>query len=155
MVQFRFSVLDEEHPLDGSELGHMEVFGSSGTASSLNAPGQPMLIHVSLCLLLDGLRPVIRAGRGSFTFDAVGCPFSLAFKARKNGPLVISTGRTVIDESPLMTTATALWSATQELLDPRLEEFPPYEAVTVGLKEALSKYREALESGPRKSLLPW
>lgn len=145
MVEFRFSVQeDKEHPPEGYEVGHMGVIGTHGSVSSQDAPGQSMLIYISLSDLLDGLGSIIKRGRGSAKFEATGGSFRLKFSLKKNGPLVTTAGKTVIDESPPMAVAAAAWSAAQEFTGRHLGELPPDGDVRNVLEESLAKFQDVL-----------
>ena len=150
MAEFRFTVAEEGLPPEGYELGDMEVIGSSGTASSRgHNPSESMLIYISLSDMLDGLTPLIKRGRGSFKFEGTRSSFSLRFTLKKNHPMVIESGKTVIDESPAMAVASALWSATQEFTHQHLATLPEHGQVRYVLEESISKFQDALNRQAR------
>ncbi|CCK28211.1 hypothetical protein BN159_3832 [Streptomyces davaonensis JCM 4913] len=81
-MRFRFSVAENEQPpFSGFDLGHVDVWGSEGHATSRGGDqDQAMMIYLSLTLLLDGLREFLMdRSRGSYECAAVDSSFSLRF----------------------------------------------------------------------------
>ncbi|WP_405870271.1 hypothetical protein [Streptomyces sp. NBC_00005] len=117
MPEFVYIPFDgQDDVLDGMFQGHLDVTGSSGNATSRN-PRQPdggvgVIIFPALVEVLDGVGTLLRRGRGTFKCSEIGLP--LKFKL-KNGRMTISHRWTMIDESSPQSTATALWTAAQQL----------------------------------------
>jgi hypothetical protein len=115
--EFLFAPLDDqEDVLDGMFLGHLDVTGSSGNATSRNPRhpdgGMGIILFPALVDLLDGVGTLLRRERGTFRCSDIGLP--LKFKLT-NGLMTISNRWTVIDESTPQSTALALWTAAQQL----------------------------------------
>ncbi|WP_258054631.1 hypothetical protein [Streptomyces sp. Ru71] len=72
-MEFRFSI-DENvpPPPSGYDLGHVDVTGNLGEATSRGGPtDQAMMIYLSLTLLLDGLRRFLFGRDRSYSSAAV------------------------------------------------------------------------------------
>ncbi|MEU0966549.1 hypothetical protein ABZ357_14470 [Streptomyces sp. NPDC005917] len=118
MPEFLYTPLDrQEDVLDGMFQGHLDVMGSSGKATSRN-PKKPdggigIILFPALVDSLDGVGALLQSGRGTFKCtDVIGLP--LKFKL-KDGRMTISHRWTLVDESSAQSTATALWTAAQQL----------------------------------------
>lgn len=86
-MEFEFSIDENEAPPpSGFDLGHMDVRGNAGAASSRGrTPDQAMMIYLSLTLLLDGLRRFLAGRDRVHTTSAVDSSFSLTFRRRRGG----------------------------------------------------------------------
>lgn len=117
MPEFLYTALDDQDDvLDGMFQGHIDVKGSSGSATSRNPRhadgGVGIILFPALVDLLDGVSELLQRGRGTFKCSIIGLP--LKFKL-KDGRMTISHRWTVIDNSPPQSTATAIWTAAQQL----------------------------------------
>ncbi|MFJ8788127.1 hypothetical protein [Streptomyces sp. NPDC102462] len=117
MPEFTFTPLtDQDEVSDGTFLGHLDVSGSSGKATTRSSRqaggGMGIVLFAALDELLDGVGTLLREGRGTFKSSDIGLP--MKFKS-KNGVLTTSHRWSQIDESTPEAVADALWSAAQEL----------------------------------------
>ncbi|MEV6760995.1 hypothetical protein AB0N16_10165 [Streptomyces sp. NPDC051105] len=159
MPEFLYSALDDQDDvLDGMFQGHLDVKGSSGSATSRNPRhadgGMGIILFPALVDLLDGVSQLLRRERGTFKCSGIGLP--LKFKL-KDGRMTISHRWTVIDESSPQSTATALWTAAQQLAGSLLDrvtepthytETAPdgtdrYIDFRVQVKESLTRFEES------------
>ncbi|WP_235787136.1 hypothetical protein [Streptomyces mutabilis] len=86
-MEFEFSVDENETPPpSGFDLGHIDVLGGEGTVSSRDrGPDGAMVIHLSVTLLLLGLRRFLCGEERSYRSAAVDSSFSLAFTRMGDG----------------------------------------------------------------------
>lgn len=139
-MRFAFSV-DDLPPPSGFDLGHMEVTGALGSYSSRGrTPDQAMMIHVSVSLLLDGLRSLVEAGRGGWSFGGVDSSFSLKFSLTKDGTITTQAPGTPIDRSDVRTVVTAVWTAAKEFADVHLPLLPRDDAGRQDLEMSLAGF---------------
>ncbi|MFG3017938.1 hypothetical protein ACGFZQ_05200 [Streptomyces sp. NPDC048254] len=119
MPEFLYTTLDDQDDvLDGMFQGHLDVKGSAGSATSRNPRqsdgGVGIILFPALVDLLDGVSELLRRGRGTFKCSGIG--LALKFKL-KDGRMTISYRWTVIDDSSPQSTASAIWTAAQQLTD--------------------------------------
>jgi hypothetical protein len=120
--EFTFTPLtDQENVSDGTFLGHLDVSGSSGSATTRSSRqpdgGMGIVLFPALVDLLDGVGELLQGGRSTFKCSDVGLP--LKFKL-KNGVMTTSHRWSEIDDSTPQAVADALWSAAQKLADSHL-----------------------------------
>ncbi|MFF5143503.1 hypothetical protein ACFY6U_27845 [Streptomyces sp. NPDC013157] len=142
MIRFGFSVAENEAPPpSGFDLGHMDVRGDQGEASSrYRTPDQAMMIYLSLPLLMDGLRRFL-PGRGrSFTTAAVDSSFSLTFRRGKDGSIETLHDGTVIDRSSAEDLASAVHTGAERFAAPRLPLLPEDDAGREDLEKSLDEF---------------
>jgi hypothetical protein len=107
---------DQEDVDDGLFLGHLDVVGNAGTATTRTSrgpdDGMGIILFPALVDLLDGVGGLLRRGRGRFAASDIGLPLTFKLKGQ-----VMSIRRrlTVIDESSPQTVADAVWAAAQKL----------------------------------------
>ncbi len=139
-VRFAFSV-DDLPPPSGFDLGHMAVTGNLGSYSSRGrTPDQAMMIHVSVSLLLDGLRSLVEAGRGGHAFGAADSSFSLKFSLTKDGTITTRAPGTPVDRSDVRAVVTAVWAAAKEFADVQLPLLPADDAGRQDLEMSLAGF---------------
>ncbi|MGW5654061.1 hypothetical protein [Streptomyces humi] len=122
MPEFVFTPLaDQEEVEDGLFLGHLDVMGNRGTAttrtSRLPDGGMGIILFPALLDLLDGVGDLLRHGQGRFTCSDIGLPLTFKLKGQV---MSIKRRLTVIDESSPWAVADAVWTATQKLADSHL-----------------------------------
>ncbi|RPE41669.1 hypothetical protein EDD90_4760 [Streptomyces sp. Ag109_O5-1] len=162
MPEFIYTPLSDQDDIeDGLFLGHLDVMGKSGTATTRTTRrpdgGMGIILFPAVVDLLDGMTGLLRRGRGRFTSSGMGPP--LTFKL--NGQVMSIRRRlTVIDESSPQAVADAVWAAAQKLsnaLLPRVTEATEYtetmEDGSIGyidyrvqLPAAMSRFQEARKS---------
>jgi hypothetical protein len=112
---------DQEDVNDGAFLGHLDVNGSSGSATTRSSRqpdgGMGIVLFAALVDLLDGVGELMRDGRGTFKCSDIGLP--LKFKL-KNGAMTTSHRWSEIDQSAPQDVADAVWSAARKLADSHL-----------------------------------
>ncbi|MFB7493947.1 hypothetical protein ACFC09_04440 [Streptomyces sp. NPDC056161] len=162
MPEFIFTPLaDQEQIDDGLFLGHLDVTGNSGTATT-RSPRHPdggmgIILFPALVDLLDGVGRLLRQRRGRFTCSDLGLPLTIKLKGQ-----VMSVRRrlTVIDESSPQAVADAVWIAAQQLSDDLLARVTaPTEYTEIGkggaaeyidyriqLPRAMSAFQDARKS---------
>ncbi|MEU3462438.1 hypothetical protein ABZ721_21190 [Streptomyces sp. NPDC006733] len=146
-MRFVFSA-DDVPPPSGFDLGHMEVEGNLGVYSSrAQVPDQAMMIYVSVSLLLDGLRSLVEAGRGGYTFGGVDSSFSLKFSLTKDGTLTTRAPGTPVDRSDVRTVVAAVWAAAREFAAARLPGLPPDDAGRQDLEMSLAAFAPLASAG--------
>lgn len=145
MIEFRFFRIPDQEPPHGFDLGHMEVIGKSGRASSWEQErDQSMMIFIAVADLLYGIQTLIKSLQSSFNFVGTDSSFSLNF-AMKKGRIRTSVGRRKIDESDASDVALAVWRATQDLVSQELHTLPENDAARRDLVGAVSKFSKLVE----------
>ncbi|MEU6278722.1 hypothetical protein [Streptomyces sp. NPDC047028] len=132
MPEFAFTPLaGQEDVLDGMFLGHIDITGKSGSATT-RSPRDPdggmgILLLPAVVDLLDGVAGLLRRGRGRFTCSDAGVTFR-----QKERVLMIRRMFTVLDDSSPQAVAESLGTAAQRLSDSHLSGIKaPTEDTTV------------------------
>ncbi|MER7179470.1 hypothetical protein ABT404_08295 [Streptomyces hyaluromycini] len=141
-LRFEFSVdEDEAPPPSGFDLGHMDVRGDRGEASSrYRTPDQAMMIYLSLPLLMDDLRRFLASRDRSFTTSAVDSSFSLTFRRGDDGSIETVHDGTVIDRSSAEDLASAVHTGAERFAGPRLPLLPEDDAGREDLEKSLAEF---------------
>ncbi|MFF4901668.1 hypothetical protein [Streptomyces sp. NPDC001068] len=141
-MEFEFSVDENEAPPpSGFDLGHMDVRGDRGEATSRDrTPDQAMMIYLSLTLLLDGLRRFLPGRDRSFTTSAVDSSFSLTFRRGKDGSVETLHDGAVIDRSSAARLASAVREGAERFAAPRLPLLPEDDAGREDLEKSLAEF---------------
>jgi hypothetical protein len=109
---------DQEDIHDGLFLGHLDVTGNAGTATTRSSRqsdgGMGIILFPALVDLLDGMAGLLRSGRGRFTCSDIGLPLTFKLKGRT---MSIKRRLTVIDESSPQAVSDAVWAAARTLSD--------------------------------------
>ncbi|MFG3017003.1 hypothetical protein ACGFZQ_00330 [Streptomyces sp. NPDC048254] len=142
MIRFEFSVDENEAPPpSGFDLGHMDVRGDRGEASSRDrTPDQAMMIYLSLPLLMDGLRRFLPGRDRSFTTSAVDSSFSLTFRRGRDGSIETLHDGTVFDRSSAADLASAVHTGAERFARPRLPLLPEDDAGREDLENSLAAF---------------
>ncbi|CAL9525144.1 hypothetical protein [Streptomyces sp. enrichment culture] len=141
-LEFTFSVAENQPPPpSGFDLGHVRVRGSEGEVSSRErAPDQAMMIHLSVTLLLDGVRSFL-AGRDRVCESAaVDSSFSLKFARSKGGWVETSHAGVLVDRSTEKDLADALFRGADAFARATLPHLPPDDAGREDLEAALAEF---------------
>lgn len=122
MPEFTYTALpDQEDVHDGLFLGHLDVTGNTGAATTRSSRqpdgGMGIILFPAMVDLLDGLADLLQRGRGKFVCSDIGLPLTFKLKGQK---MSIKRRLTVIDESSPRIVAEAVWDATQTLLGSHL-----------------------------------
>jgi hypothetical protein len=121
-MEFRFTRRPTGGPPHGFDLGDITVIGARGEVTSAgHQPDQGMMIYLSVTGLLDGLRSLLGAGRGTYEFVGVDSSFTLEFTLRRD-QLTVRTKRTEIDSLPARDVISAVWSAARAIAADPLPE---------------------------------
>ncbi|MGW4913200.1 hypothetical protein [Streptomyces sp. NPDC004270] len=141
-MEFEFSVdKNEAPPPSGFDLGHTDVRGNRGEASSRDrTPDQAMMIYLSLPLLTDGLRRVLPGRDRSFTTAAVDSSYSLTFRRGEDGSIETLHDGTVIDRSSAGDLASAVHTGAERFAAPRLPLLPEDDAGREDLEKSLNEF---------------
>ncbi|MFE2459739.1 hypothetical protein [Streptomyces sp. NPDC059402] len=141
-MKFEFSVdEDETPPPSGFDLGHIEVWGSEGVATTRDrGPGGSVMIYLTVTLLLDGLRTFLSGKSRSYESTAVDASFSLTFTRGRDGSIETCCGGSLIDRSPAAGVAAALHVAAKQFVDAHLEQLPPVDAGREDLQHSLADF---------------
>ncbi|WP_217545374.1 hypothetical protein [Streptomyces sp. GbtcB6] len=141
-MEFEFSVDENEAPPpSGFDLGHMDVRGDRGEATSRDrTPDQAMMVYLSLPLLMDGLRRFLPGRDRSFTTSAVDSSFSLTFRRGKDGSIETLHDGTVIDRSSAEDLASAVLTGAERFAAPRLPLLPGNDAGREDLEKSLAEF---------------
>ncbi|MEU9276020.1 hypothetical protein AB0D87_31405 [Streptomyces sp. NPDC048342] len=141
-LRFEFSVAaNEAPPPSGFDLGHIDVRGDRGEASSRgHTPDQAMMIYLSLTLLMDGLRRFLTGRDRSFTTSAVDSSFSLTFRRGKDGSIETVYDGTVIDRSSAADLASAVRAGAERFANPRLPLLPGDDPGREDLERSLAEF---------------
>ncbi|MFJ6914356.1 hypothetical protein ACIQUX_10370 [Streptomyces sp. NPDC101133] len=141
-MKFEFSVdEDETPPPSGFDLGHIDVWGSEGVATTRGrGPGGGVMIYLTVTLLLDGLRPFLSGKSRSYESTAVDSSFSLAFTRVRDGAIETRCGGSLIDRSPAAGVAAAVHVAAKQFADAHLEQLPPDDAGREDLQHSLADF---------------
>ncbi|MFF3879110.1 hypothetical protein [Streptomyces sp. NPDC001978] len=135
--------MDEEEtpPPSGFDLGHVDVHGSAGEASSRGrTPDQAMMIYLSLTLLLDGLRRFVSGRERVYSSSAVDSSFSLTFKQGKDGSIETVHDGALIDRSSAKDLATALHAGAERFATTHLYLLPADDAGREDLEKSLAEF---------------
>ncbi|MDT9700839.1 hypothetical protein [Streptomyces sp. P17] len=148
-MEFKFSIAENEPPPpSGFDLGHVDVWGTEGQATSRHRrPDQSMMICLSLPLLLDGLRNFLLDGnRTSYESAAVDSSFSLRFSRRKDDEGSIETTHegVLVDCSTTRDLAIAVHKAAKQFARATLPHLPPDDAGREDLEKALAEFEDFL-----------
>lgn len=78
MVTFVFSV-DDDPPHSGFSLGHLDITGSMGTATTRGSrsPDERMMVYPQVTQLLWDTRVLADAGKGQRSFTGIDTTFDL------------------------------------------------------------------------------
>ncbi|TLS46788.1 hypothetical protein FE633_06590 [Streptomyces montanus] len=146
-MEFRFSVdANELPPPSGFDLGHVDVSGSEGQASSRDhTPDQAMMIYLSVTLLLDGLRRFLSGRARTYASSAVDSSFSLDFRREKRGTISTSHQGSPVDRSSAEDVAAAVFDAAEEFARTHLGELPADDAGRTDLEQSLAEFRRFLD----------
>ncbi|WP_186776933.1 hypothetical protein [Streptomyces salinarius] len=138
-MKFEFSVdEDETPPPSGFDLGHIDVWGSEGVATTRDrGPGGGVMIYLTVTLLLDGLRTFLSGKSRSYESTAVDSSFSLTFTRVRDGSIETRCRGSLIDRSPAAGAAAALHVAAKQFADAHLEQLPPDDAGREDLQHSL------------------
>jgi hypothetical protein len=118
----------------------MEVTGDAATATS---EGQAMVIHLSLVLLMDGLREFLPSDRPRvYRSHSVDSSFSLSFTRKKGGKVSVAQGNTVVGEVSANELVTAVRVAARSFADQHLGSLPETDAGAQDLRVSLSEFEE-------------
>ncbi|MEU5308143.1 hypothetical protein [Streptomyces sp. NPDC021562] len=152
-MEFVFSVDENEAPPpSGFDLGHIDVRGDRGEASSRNhTPDQAMMIYLSLTLLLDGLRRFLPGRDRFFTTSAVDSSFSLTFRRAKDGSIETVHDGKVIDRSSVPDLASAVHTGAERFATPRLSLLPGDDAGREDLEKSLAEFGIYVSRLPREN----
>ncbi|MBH5130811.1 hypothetical protein I3J14_11640 [Streptomyces sp. HB-N217] len=141
-MKFEFSVdEDETPPPSGFDLGHIDVWGSEGVATTRDrGPGGGVMIYLTVTLLLDGLRTFLSGKSRSYESTAVDSSFSLTFTRGRDGAIETRCGTSLIDRSPAAGVAAALHVAAKQFADAHLEQLPPDDAGREDLQHSVADF---------------
>ncbi|MET8449863.1 hypothetical protein [Streptomyces sp. NPDC005209] len=141
-MKFEFSVDENEaHPPSGFDLGHMDVRGDAGEASSRNrTPDRAMMIYLSLTLLLDGLRRFLEGRDRVHATSAVDSSFSLSFRRRRDGSVETVHEDAVVDRSSAKELATAVHAGAEEFASSHLPLLSADDAGRQDLETSLAAF---------------
>lgn len=145
-MEFRFSI-DENvpPPPSGYDLGHVDVSGSLGEATSRGgARDRAMMIYLSLTLLLDGLRRFLSGRDRSYTSAAVDSSFSLTFKRSKGGLIETTHEGDLVDRSTPREVAAAVYTGAREFAADNLPQLPVDDAGREDLEQSLTEFERYL-----------
>ncbi|MGW7296574.1 MULTISPECIES: hypothetical protein [unclassified Streptomyces] len=145
-MEFTFSVADDQQPPpSGFDLGHMDVRGSEGEASSRDrTPDQAMMIYLSLTLLLDGLRQFLTGRDRTYESAAVDSSFSLHFARRGDGLVETSHAGEVVDRSTEKELAGSVFRAAEQFGRTHLPGLPPDDAGREDLEASPAQFASTL-----------
>ncbi|WP_157531471.1 MULTISPECIES: hypothetical protein [unclassified Kitasatospora] len=120
----------------------MEISGAGGSASSAGRqPDQGMMIFLSVALLLDQIRQLLSAGRGSVAYCGVDSSFQVRFTVRKGEITAAESGRE-IEKLPVQDFITALLAATDDFADRELDKLPESDPARADLLLSLADFRK-------------
>jgi hypothetical protein len=141
-MEFTFSVAENQPPPpSGFDLGHVQVRGSEGEAGSrARTPDQVMMIHLSVTLLLDGVRRFLSGRDRTYESAAVGSSFSLKFSRVRGGWIETSHQGVLVDRSPERDVADALFRSAAAFARATLRHLPPDDAGREDLEAALTEF---------------
>ncbi|MEV7978360.1 hypothetical protein [Streptomyces sp. NPDC086519] len=143
---------NEAPPPSGFDLGHIDVRGDRGEASSRShTPDQAMMIYLSLTLLMDGLRRFLTGWGRSFTTSAVDSSFSLTFRRGKDGSIETVYDGMVIDRSSAADLASAVHAGAERFEKPRLPLLPGDDAGREDLEKSLADFGNFAARLPRRN----
>jgi hypothetical protein len=141
-MKFTFSVAENESPPpSGYDLGHVDVLGSEGRASSRGrTPDQAMMIYLSVTLLLDGVRRFLTGRDRTYESAAVDSSFSLDFAKEKGGWVTTSHEGVLVDRSTERELADALLRGAEAFSRMTLHHLPPDDAGREDLEASLAEF---------------
>lgn len=141
-MEFTFSVAENQSPPpSGFDLVHICVRGSEGEASSRNrTPEQAMMSHLSVTLLLDGVRCFLDGRDRTYASVAVDSAFSLKFTRAKGGWVETSHEGVLVDRSAEKDLADALFRGADTFARATLRHLPPDDAGRQDLEASLAEF---------------
>jgi hypothetical protein len=140
VAEFRFSRHADGGPANGFDLGNLTLVGNRDTVTSAGRrPDQSMMIYVAISDLLDGIRHLLKSGRGTFRFVGADSSFQLAFTLRR-GQLTTRHNGADVDTSPVADLVAALWTAAHDFAVDPANTLPPDDAAGNDLAASLAKF---------------
>ncbi|MEV5757770.1 hypothetical protein ACIQHU_08350 [Streptomyces tendae] len=141
-MKFEFSVdEDETPPPSGFDLGHIDVWGSVGMATTRDRdPAGGAMIYLTVTSLLDGLRTFLSGESRSYESTAVDSSFSLTFTRGRDGSIETRCGGSLVDRSPAAGVAAAVHAAAKRFADAHLEQLPRDDAGREDLQHSLADF---------------
>lgn len=138
MVSFTFSV-DDEPPHSGLSLGHLDVIGRDGTASTRGGTSdQRLMVYLSAAQLLWDVQVLLDAGHGTRAFVGADSSFTLTFTHR-HSTIDISHEDRRIDSSPVAEFADAALASAKALYDNGSAEVVEHHNALEDLRNAIEK----------------
>ncbi|XKK63564.1 hypothetical protein HFP71_14680 [Streptomyces sp. ARC32] len=141
-MKFEFSVDEgETPPPSGFDLGHIDVWGSDGVATTRDrGPSWGVMIYLAVSSLLDGLRALLSGKSRWYESNAVDSSFPLAFTRGRDGSIETRCGGSLVDRSPAAGVAAALHVAAKQFADAHLDQLPPDDAGREDLRHSLADF---------------
>ncbi|RSS54022.1 hypothetical protein [Streptomyces sp. WAC01280] len=117
MLKMSFTVRPGQGEPSGFDLGDITCEGESGAVGSAgHVPDQGMMIHLSVPLLLDSLRPLFTGRRKTATFVGTGTSFRLDFRRDRKGTVSVSAQGTTVGTCSLEELADAVLRPVEKVL---------------------------------------
>ncbi|MFD7657436.1 hypothetical protein ACFV4N_25960 [Actinosynnema sp. NPDC059797] len=139
MPFFTFSV-DDDPPHSGFSLGHLDVSGSHGTATTRgHVPDERLMAYLAAAQLLWDVRVLVDAGRGRRKFVGTDSSFTLFFRLRKAKVETLHGGQ-VIDVSTVDDLRAAVLDGARSLYELGFAEIEEDREPLDDLSSAITKY---------------
>ncbi|MFB7370800.1 hypothetical protein ACFC0D_13275 [Streptomyces sp. NPDC056222] len=100
-----------------------------------------MMIHLSVPLLLDSLRPLFTGERKRVSFIGVGTSFRIYFRRDREGVVSVAVAGTPLGRCGLEELASAVLRSTQEFEEEVLSRLPPGDKARSDFVAALRRFR--------------
>ncbi|OKJ06700.1 hypothetical protein [Kitasatospora sp. CB01950] len=141
MIAFRFTPRPAQGGPSGFDLGDMSVSGPAAAVSSADrAPDQGMMLVPSVGLLLDQVRALLDAGRGTLAFHGVDSSFRLDFSVAK-GSVAVAVRKKAIATVPAPVLVDALLTAAEALARTELPRLPADDPARDDFVSSLAAFR--------------
>jgi hypothetical protein len=155
-VEFTFSVAENQPPpTSGFDLGHVRVRGSEREVGSRGrTPDQAMMIHLSVTLLLDGVRRFLSVRDRVYVSTVVDSSFVLKFMRVKGGWVETRHEDVLVDRSTEKDLADALFRGADAFARATLRHLPSDDAGREDLEVSLAEFEDflgAIDRGVRLS----
>ncbi|MFE7585619.1 hypothetical protein ACFU5Y_29090 [Streptomyces gardneri] len=141
-LKLTFTVRPGQGEPSAFDLGDITCEGESGAVGSAgHAPDQGMMIHLSVPLLLDSLRPLFTGRQKTASFVGTGTSFRLDFRLDRKGTVSVSAQGTTVGTCGLEELADAVLRPAQEFTEKVLSTLPEEDGARSDVVASLERFR--------------
>ncbi|MFF7849084.1 hypothetical protein ACIPQA_29430 [Streptomyces sp. NPDC090109] len=140
MIAVRFSVRPGQGEPSGFDLGDIVCEGESGSVRSAD---RGLMVHLSVALLLDDLRPLLFGKRQNVSFSGVDMSVRIDFERVGKGLVSVSSRGVPVGRVRVEDLARVFLRAAEELAEQGLSSLPEGDGVRIDYSTAVRKFRAA------------